>query len=368
MLKQILRKSFIIFLCLGFSCAKPVVKDPFVLSHSVNIKILEKQDHNFCSSLKIDFDENNNLYSALYWRCRLSLAKYRLIANPINPLLQQHNLEINDLISKISTKVSTSPESTLMQENKKIDRRQHNQCLSKGYIIATEDRGKIDDYFTCRRALIEQQKVIPPFNNQEYLKHPHNSYNIGFVIDQRVDEEIVLYKAAKKKYPTCVKFHLYGTNFKRCTIAQDNSRNCLTKIDKKKFRKEWKEKIACQKLTYNRFPDRFLKDDDDENARLARANKKSDYYNNHNLASLGLDARDFSSNLEDFEDHKDEKESPKKAINTKDNLYNRFELTKLRSSYITSCQKDADKRVKKYTDEQINICKNMVNFKKFGDN
>jgi hypothetical protein len=59
-----------------------------------------------------------------------------------------------------------------------------------GYEVATEDQIKIDDYFGCRKALIEQENSVLPFGNKDYASYSNQSYNIGFVIDQKIDEEI----------------------------------------------------------------------------------------------------------------------------------------------------------------------------------
>jgi hypothetical protein len=361
--KKISNKILALILCCNFGCqTPPPIIDPFVLSNLPNVQFLEKQDHGFCSLLKVDFDKSDDLKSGLYWRCRLSLAKSRLSTNINSPETMQNNSDIIDLITKISLKLAQTSESILAHENKKIDNRQHHQCLAMGYEIATEDQAKIDDYFACRKALIDNQQSVLPFNNPDYLKYPNRSYNIGFAIDRRVDEEIKHYNDAKLKYPTCVKFNLYNVNFGNCTKARDNVSQCLNQIDKKKFIKEREEKISCQRQSYARFPDEFLKEEDSRKAEIDRMKANSDFYNQYSLESLGLSSEDFGGENQDQSDN-----TPKKNINSKEGLYSKFELTTLRKKYALACQKDAESRVDKYVVELTKSCEELAQFEIIGE-
>jgi len=343
-------------------------KDPYILSHLTQIQTFEMQDHRLCVSLKLNFDKRDNFKSEIYWRCRLSFAKYRLYTDTSRPEYARHNLEISDLITKISLKLANTPESILIRENKKMDDRQHNQCLVMGFVIDTEDQTKIDDYFACRKALIEDQQLVPPFGNNEYLKYPNSSYNLGFAIDRRIDDRIKRYKAAKEKYPTCVQFHLNSADFKNCTIAQDNSRQCFSEVDKKKFKREGEEKIICQKQSYIRFPGELLKEEDLAKQDIERMKANSDYYNQQNFASIGIgDFSQFDGSAAKTNKNKPEKK-PAKDINSKAGLYSKFELTRLRQKYIFSCQAEADVRVTQYAEDLKKSCGEMAKFEIVGEN
>jgi hypothetical protein len=361
-------KKIIIFylnlLFLIFSCQKKELKkDPFLLSHLSRVQLQEKQDHNFCASLKLNFDESNNLNNQAYWHCRLSMAKNHLSTDNFSPQTQQNNAEISDLITKISLKISQISESILSHENNKMDERHHKKCLDLGYVFATDDQAKIDEYFACRKVLIDDQISVPAFGNLEYLDYPNNSYNLGFVVDKRIDAEIKNYDEKKAKYPNCIKFNLYEVNFKNCAAAQDKSRACFGEIEKKKFRKEWEEKILCQKQSYTKFGDELLKKDEAKKAELERIKLNSNFYNNNSFAALRLDESQFGSNKQnDLEIKK-----VKKNINSKENLYSKFELTRLRKQYISSCQKEADLRLKKYVEEFEKDCANLAKFEVLGE-
>jgi len=366
MQKKIAKKLFTTFFLITVACS--AAKDPYLLSHLPRIQILEKQDHKFCASLKLNFDRSDNLKNELYWRCRLSLAKYKLFTNPASSNEAKHNLEIGDLVTKISLKLSVTPESTLMQENRKIDNFQHQQCLVMGFEIETEDQTKIDDYFACRKALIEDQQLVPPFGDAAYLNYPNRSYNLGFAIDQRIDAAIKRYNAAKKKYPTCVKFNLNNVNFKNCAMAQDKSYQCLATIDKKIFKQDAEEKMTCQKQSYVRFPSELLKEEERSKAEIERMKSNSDYYNQHNFASLGIDYSQFDADAERAQKELAEKQKKTdKNVNSKNGLYSHYELTRLRQKYIFSCQKEAEKRTEEFARGLKKDCEELVEFKIVGE-
>ena len=365
MQKNISKKFFAIVFAISFACSQ--VKDPYVLSNLPNIQILEKQDHQFCDSLKLNFDERDNLASKFYWHCRLSLTKYRLYPRAVTPQEQKFNLEISDLITKISLKVSSAKESILLHQNKKMDSHDHKQCLVMGFVFDTEDQTKIDDYFSCRRSLIDERQLVPPFGKSEYLQYPNSSYNLGFAIDQRIDKRLQIYKEAKEKYPNCVKFNLLSANFKRCTEAQEKSWQCLREIDRKKFKKDGEEKTACQRESYLRFSDELLSAEDRRQKEIEQRNITSDFYNKQSFAALGITAEQFDSDEKRVKKEEEERQKKLQNINSKNGLYNRYELTKLRQKYIFSCQKNIEEKVESFAQDLKKYCEGLVEFEVMGE-
>lgn len=362
MQKKSAKKILIAIFFLTFACTKP--KDPYVLSHIPHIQLLEKQDHQSCVALRLNFDKADNLHSELYWRCRLSFAKYRLSVDPVTPQQINSNIEINDLITKISLKLADSSETILSRENKKMDNRHHQQCLRMGFVIETEDQAKIDDYFSCRKALIEDQQLVPAYGNTDYLTHQNYSYNLGFVIDQRINLAIQRFNEMNKKYPTCVKYNLYSENFQKCIAAQDESRQCFTQIERKKFQKDGEEKISCQKESYVRFNNEMLKDEYRTQQEIEKANRDSAFYNKQNFASIGIDGALFASQPKKTEEEEEKERQEKiRKINSKAGLYSKFELTRLRQKYIFSCQKEVAEEIEKFAADLKKHCEDLANFK-----
>lgn len=362
-LKYSILVSFLAISCFLLSCKAPILREPYLISKFHNIQKLEKVDHRFCSSLNLNSGKNYSFKSDLYWRCRLSLAKNKLRKNNTSQQNIKYNFQVNNLISKISLNLSETQESVFIKENKKLNNRQHQQCVRIGYDSDTINQSKLDDYFLCRKRLIEDQELKPPFGNLEYLKYPNNSYNIGFVIDTRLEEEIRKYKEAKKNYPTCVKYNLRGTNFKRCIKAQDKSRKCLSGVDRKRFKKESKEKKICQKKSYVEFPDSFLKEEDKAKKKRENVRKTADAYNQNDFASLGIHKEDFEKFSSEDAIQKEKKEKTvQESINSKNELYSKEVLTRLRQGYIFACHKQVDVKLIKYANNLRNICKDMAKF------
>lgn len=358
------KKLTTIFLLTIFFSGCATVKDPYILSNIFEIRLLEKQDHKLCTALKLNFDRKDNFLNRAYWRCRLSFAKYRLsVGKNATPDQAKRDLEIRDLLTKISLRISETPESVVIRENQKMDNRDHKKCLVMGFELETEDLAKIEDYFVCRKILIDEKQVVPPYGNLDYLKHQNRSYNIGFVVDQRVNEAIALYNVTKEKYPTCVSYNIYSINFKRCIASQDKARQCNSEVEGKKFRREGEEKVTCQKLSYVRFDDSLLKIDEQKKRDLDKKNNDADYHNNQSFSALGIDGTKFFA--QDDEENSTKKD-PKK-INSKAGLYEKFELTKLRQKYISACQKEAESRVENFTNELKKSCNDLAKFEVVGE-
>lgn len=374
-MKTKIGKIFIIlFLCFIATCTKRInvinIAD-FILSKTPHIQNLEQSDHIQCFKLKDEFNQNNNETDKIYWLCRKSLMQSRLIKNNSSPDAQSHNNEIHGVLSKILFKIADAPHLSLLKENNHLDDRQHKECLDYGFNNETEDQTKIDKYFLCRKILMEKHKLIPPYGVKEYEKYQKNSsYNLGFIINRRIDKEIEKFEEAKKKYPTCVKFNLYSENFDRCVKSQNAARACFAQIPEQKFQKESDEKIICQKKAYLRFPDSFLKENLQLKKEIERQNKNSDYYNQHNFAALGIDVSMFHSPEDKEEDEEKLRQKmieEEKEINSKTGLYNKFELTKLRQKFIFNCLNEADSKVQLFLNNLRISCLEMENFEILGE-
>ena len=350
---------FVAVLIFIFSCAAPKEQDlsTLTLSTSSFIQTIEKTDHEFCSSLKLEFDKNSNAKSQLYWRCRLSMAKMRNNS--------ERNPDFDDLITKISVKLANTPEANLTKQIKKIDDHHHRQCLAIGFIIETEDQAKIDEYFSCRRVLIEEQKQIPPYGNEQYQKYTNRSYNLSFALDRRIEIELQRYRETKEKYPTCIKFNLRGPDFKNCTKAQDKARVCLAGIEHKKFKKESQQKVICQKKSYINFPDNFLKEDA-RSSEINRKNTTSDFYNKRSLAAIGASEDTFYSGEKIVKSDEEKKQERNQEINSKHGLYSKFELTKLRQKFISNCIDDSDEALASYVRDLTTNCDELAKFELIG--
>lgn len=368
MLKKSLKIFYVAILCATFSCAK-TPKDPHIISSNPEIQLLERQDHKFCDSLDLNSGSSNKSFNSdLYWRCRLSMAKYKLKTNVRTSHNVNFNALISDLVTKISLHLSEARESVFIKENKKIDAKHHAKCVSYGLDFDLSDRLKTDQYLLCRKRLIDEDQLDPAYGVDSYLKYPNRSYNLSFVLDNRIDVENKRFEEAEKNYPSCTRFFKKNSEFKKCTEAQDQSRKCFLEVDGKKFKKESEQKTICQRQAYVKFPDSFLKEEDQRKQDIARTKTNADAYNSNNFAALGIlddDVELFESEeTADAEyDAREKQKKIEKNINSKRGLYTRYELIRLRQKYIVACQQSADYAVQKYVEEVKQSCADIGVFK-----
>lgn len=365
MQKNFLKIFLTAIFCLIISC-RTHIREPYMISNFQNIQTLETADHNFCNSLNLDSGQQFYLNSEVYWHCRLSLAKSKLRIDENVAENVKFNFQINDLVSKISLDLSEKHESEFIREIRKMGDHQHRQCVRLGFDPDTLDKIVIDDYFLCRKRLIDEQDFDPAFGNIDYLEHPNRTYNIGFVVDRRLDIEDKKIAQAAKEYPTCVKYNLRKGNFKRCSAAQDNSRACFSLIAKKKLKKEAIEKTICQKQSYVEFPNSFLDKEDSQKLHIREVETNADVVNQNTFKSLGIS----ESDIEKFQSAKDEKvEEQKKEedINSKKGLYSKTDLTRLRQRYIYACHKEADIYINEYEKELKKECEELVKFEELDE-
>jgi hypothetical protein len=401
-------------------------------SYDAEMQKLEIQDNQFCASVGLT-PNIDVLLTEIYWRCRI----YKMESHTKFTSRIQHFIGYNRALDRLDKKVKIdygySYEQWTEKRNIIFDNNDHNLCVMQGYDISTFESTKLEDYLSCRRRLIRDQQIIPPYNKTEYFKRPQDSYSIGFAINKKLDTEIANFNAAKEKYPVCVKFNLRSNEFKTCTIDYDKNRQCLKNVPKLRFKRELAEKVACQKRSYVRFPDSFLKKDDSTEEELRNTRASADLSNNSSFFSIGIDqdqlakfeaenklpdansekekakidaakvsdktsdAKSISGNnatnstdskktsdattsksddktkTTEKTDDKNAKDGDKKNettissdkkisknFNTREELYTKIDLTRLRQEFAFSCQRSVDPDIKAYGEKLEKDCQDIV--------
>lgn len=361
--------AFVILLFLIFDCSKKPIDKPFILSVDNKIKALEWGDHNVCVSLKLNFDSQDINRSKLYWRCRLVFAKYHLKPRGSIVYNQDFNDEIVNLVTQISLKLANDSTENLYSQNKKLDNFHHQRCLKLGYDFESDDSKKIEEYFTCRKALIDEYSLSNPYGNDEYARYKNETYDLSFVVDEAVKKRVEKFNSFKEKYPYCSKFKISSQNFKNCQQAVDSNASCVSKIAEKLYQKDSEEKIICQKKAYEKYGDELLLDFDKKQQEIIKDNFIADSVNRNNLESLGLNAKMFSVESEEklaeknsLEDDKKSQKQRREKINSRTALYSKSEITHLRRSFISSCQKIFNKKIQQYHQQLIVDCESKLEF------
>ena len=125
------------------------------------------------------------------------------------------------------------------------------------------------------------------------------------------------------------------------------------------FVKEGVEKLICQKQAYVRFNDNMIKNSDRVDLEIKTRNYNSDRDNKNNFESIGINEKDFLG-----------KELKKKIIiedekikntvnNNNDNIYGKYEISKLRKKFISSCLKIIDNKIKNYEENLMQQCQKI---------
>ncbi len=328
-------------------------------SNETKLQKIEREDHQFCITLGLDFqDEQDGLKAEIYWRCRIILASHKM-QNDIT----KENIENNALIKKLIKKLQENFVKIYEQwndgRNTQFNNDDHEACVTMGYDIDTLDQSQVENYLECRRKLIIELQLVPPYRKIDYFRRPSDTYGMRFAQNKRLDDELELTKKAKETYPLCgEKFHFRTEDYKNCAHDFDQQKQCFTTIKQAKIARQLSEKSTCQRKSYLHFPDSLLKIDNAVQKEIERFNMFADFSNNHTLASLGLSQDDVDKfKAKDISVEEKKKSDKKKDFNTKNELYTKIELAKLRQRFIGYCDDDANLKIADYILSLENSCR-----------
>ncbi len=361
--KSYIAISILFLFC--FSCMQN--RFEFANYESQKIREIENEDHKFCINLGLDFDVDE-IETEIYWRCKIILANHKLIHNESSPDSIKHNLIIKKYIVKLEDEFEKSFENLNNYRNKFINEQHHKICEKQGNKINSLNQYEIEKYLDCRYDLIKTYQVNPPYKKTHYLEYGQDSYDIGFVINMRQDEEIKKFEEEKLKYPHCVFLGIKTKEYQECKKDYDSQKQCYKDALKSRFQKELKEREICQEKLYKRFPESLLKDEKVDND-FDRVKIAADIYNLNNFRSIGIDddmLRTFQ-NPEDLKKEEERKlnikkdqEEEKKNFNNDKKLYSKAELTTLKESFIATCNNNLNLHLEKYYNELQRECKSIT--------
>lgn len=348
---------FIIFL-LTASCAD---KEIYYNQREESIMTqIERVDHQYCTQLGLDSGDDNPIKAEIYWRCRIIIAQKRIIPETlgINPV--RSYIIKRQFINRLKTSFAESFEKSNDQRNSLFDNNDHLKCINLGHNLDTLDKSVIEDYYSCRKKLINEQQLIPPFFNEEYFHRGQDTYNIPFSINKNIDYNIAQHEEQKKKYPFCVKyFEEKSEEYPKCVKDFENQKTCYKKIKKSEIAKKMEELSICQKKSYQRFPESMLKEDKERDEEIDNTKVRADIDYSNNLASLGItqDKMESFKPKTDEEKLQEKKENQKKNFNTKNELYNKIELSRLRQEFLALCNQESKPKISDYVDVLTRDCK-----------
>ncbi len=338
-----------------FSCTQN--QQEFAQSEQTEITKIDAEDHKFCITLGLDFGEDA-IKNEIYWRCKIILANHKLIDSDTDPQTIRHNLMIRRYIKDLTKRFEESYEKLNDFRNTFLNDDHHKICEKQGNSMYSLKQDEVEKYMKCRQNLIKVYQINPPYKKTQYLKRPRDTYNIGFAINQRQDEELKKFNAAKEKYPFCVKLNIKSEEYKECGDAFEKQKVCHEEAKKSKFTKEMEERTICQKKLYVTLPDSLMKKDK-EQEEIDRKKVATDIYNSNNFASIGIDEKMLESfRSKDPAKMDDKKKTDKKKIfNTENQLYTKTELTRLRQKFIKACNDEIEPKITEHFESLTKICR-----------
>lgn len=330
-------------------------------SELTKLSEIKRNDHEFCISLGLDF-EGNPILSEIYYRCRIMLAEHKIIIDATSTEAIRNNILIKNLIVELNENLDTSIENLNNFKNIFIDKSDHNKCLNSGYSSTILDQEKIEKYLNCRKRLIQDFQIIPPFRQTKYLRRPQDSFNSSLVINLREDQEIKLFNIAKESYPICTsKFNIKTQIFKKCSEDFDKQNLCYADAKKIKFSKEMEERQYCQQKLYVNFPKSMIIQENDDEVDRKKVSKS--IYNNDNFYILGLDETSlkyFNHRTEDPLIKTVKKPENRKRFNSSDQIYSKVDIVQLRQKYIKLCIEDALPKIEVFYQSLNQKCRSIT--------
>ena len=260
----------------------------------------------------------------------------RKIFDAITPETIKHNNSIDEIAEDFLDNLSRAKYSPPANIDDKIELSDHNRCIASGYRI---EIGKLnDDYYRCRQDLILAHLPPSAQNNQDF------------------NQEISQVIAITDKYPNCSNLNINSADFKKCAQATDESRQCIGNIYSLKIKKELEDKIYCQQQSFIQFPDNYALAKDKsvkEIEKLMIAKKKEEENKLNKKVNATLEYlkgnQSIATNLGRYSQNDEEKQS-------KDELYDRIELLKLRESFIYQCNQNMENKLPYFVDQSFKHC------------
>lgn len=331
----------------------------FMAQEQEEVRKIERADHQYCIALGLDFGDDNPLKTEIYWRCRIILADNKIIPEAITPSDIRNNIMMNRIIKTIKDDYEDAFEKSNDSRNSLFDNNDHEKCVNLGFNMETLDKETVEEYYVCRKKFILEQQIIPPFFNDTYFNRGQDTYNVPFALNKDTDLRIKAYEETKARYPYCVKYYTKDDDkFFECIKAFEDQKVCYTKIPKAEISKLMLEKSLCQRKSYLRFPDSMIKNDDSRNKEIQKTTLRADNDYKNNFSSLGItpDKFDIFKAKTEEEKKQEKKEEVRKNFNTKNELYTRNELGRIKQDFLALCNQEGKVKTADYVAELNREC------------
>jgi hypothetical protein len=294
----------------------------------------------------------------MYWRCRYNLVSARRINDATSAQDIRNNAAVDRISEEMLKNLNRAKYSVLVKIEDDIELSDHKKCEAQGYNLGAVGFGSDDAYYRCRQNLILSR--IPPApkvtNSFEMTALPkQKSVEYMAIADiSRTNKEANDVANLIQKYPNCLGLNVQSEDFKRCSAAANESERCLANVNFLQVKKELQDKIYCQNQAYIQFPDNYAlakEKSAKEISKLKLAQKDKDNIGEENIAlqylESDIDTKNIGRYVEDIANKEEQ---------SKDKLYSRIELIKLRERFIYQCNKKMEDKLPDFNQKSSQDC------------
>jgi hypothetical protein len=348
---------FCLLLSLLSSCDNSI---SYLFTYQSSLRIIERQDHQKCVSQGLDYGEWDEIITEMYWRCRYNLVMARKVDDAVDAATMRNNAVIDKISEEILKNLTRAKYSVLAKIEDDIELTDHNKCVAMGNKLGIGESS--DGYYRCRQNLILSRippapkvtnvfetAVMPEGKSKEYLEMAEN--------DRKSGKESAAVMELLHKYPNCMALNIESEDFKKCSAATDESRQCLANVPSLRIKKEMEDKIYCQQQAFVQFPDNYALAKDKSRTEIAKLREeikkdKGEKINRENNATLlYLEGEKNVSNI-----GRDEEFSGDDEKKYKERIYGKVELLRVRERFIYQCNKKMDEKLPEFVSQANEDC------------
>ncbi len=326
----------------------------------------------YCSSLGLDYSDNNPIRVEMFFRCKIELAKRAEISNPTKPREIIFNGDLKNYIKMQDHEYMDAIEKLNYHRNSILNNIHHKECQKRGYKIDTLRQEEIEDYLSCRESILMSFDATPAYQTTQDLNYNQSSYNVAYIVNEKQDKEIAKHKEFSKDYPHCSPYKVNSEKAIQCKNDYDNQESCLQQVRTESFARKRRFHEICQQKLYIKLPDSLLIEKDKKKTKAQERNFNTDLYLNSSYYQLLSDqkfvesfmAKDDEKDQKDKKDKKtqkeEEQEKAKEINNSFKKLYTKNELVSLRKKFILSCTSKIKPKVANFVDAGNKICYSLT--------
>lgn len=354
-IKSLIKRTLFLFVlsCI-FSCNQ---SESYIFTEQATLRIIERQDHQKCISEGLDYGDWDDFTTELYWRCRYDLIQSRIINHAITPQAIRENAVIEKISNEILKNLTRANFAVIARIDDDIAVSDHNKCYNKfKYKLSGVLPINMDDYYRCRQQLVLNRippaprithyfdtAVLPEGRAKEYMKLVKNVKSDS---NQAVEDATHL----MQRYPNCAGLSTKSDDFQKCSAASDESKVCLSNIESMKLKKQLQDKLYCQKQSFIQFPDNYALAKDKSASEIARIKDEEDDTDDNAILKYlegDLEDKNIGRQLDDSGDKQEE---------SKQKLYSKIELLRLREQFIYQCNQTMDDKLPEFANKVAQDC------------